>query len=141
MLNLLYYYNVEAIEIFQPYIEKYNLKSMYKEVYYVDAIDFDYSNKNYKLIILGDIIEHLSEEQARVLLNKLFLYTDNIIISVPYNSVQGEEYGNIHEIHLQPALNKERFEELYPEFICIWEEKKLQEHIAIWLWTKLKEVE
>ena len=130
------YLNMDAIEAFEPYIEKFKLRNKYDNVYLINALDFDYSKGKYDVVILGDILEHLSEEKARVLLDKIFPYVKIIIVSVPYNCVQGIEYGNILETHLQPDLTKEKFEKLYPEFRCIADDTVEGFHVGVWVWEK-----
>jgi len=128
--------NIDAIEVFEPYIEEFKLKNKYDNVYNINALDFDYSKGQYDVAILGDILEHLNEEKARTLLDKIFPHVKTIIVSVPYNCIQGMVHDNILETHLQPDLTKEKFEKLYPEFRCIEDADDGEYHIGIWVWEK-----
>lgn len=131
--------HIDAIEAFAPYIEQFKLRNKYNNVYSVNALDFDYSKGNYDLAILGDVLEHFSEEKARILLDKIFPYVKTIIVSVPYNCVQGIAYDNILEAHLQPDLTREKFEKLYPEFRCIDDDRDGEFHVEVWVWEKTNE--
>ena len=141
MLSRNGYDNMDAIEAFPNYILDFYLRDKYNNVYQINALDFDYSKGDYDLVILGDILEHLSEEDARILLDKIFPYAKTIVVSVPYNSIQGTEYGNKLEIHLQPELTKEKFKELCPEFTCIADETIGEYHVGMWIWEKENEVQ
>ena len=56
------YKNIDCVEIYQPYIDTYNLTSQYKNVYNINIMDFDF--EYYDIIIMGDILEHLSVEDS-----------------------------------------------------------------------------
>lgn len=100
--QLLPEYKMDAIEIYEPYVSMFQLKNIYKNVYIGDVREFDLSNYDY--IILGDVLEHLSVEDALILLDKIS--NKKYLVAVPYLFEQGEEYGNIYETHLQPDLTE-----------------------------------
>ena len=104
--------HIDAIEIFEPYIDHFNLKSIYNNVYNANIMDFDIDMYNY--IIMGDIIEHLSVEDAHNLLSKIHFYNKQCLVAVPYKMEQGEVYDKIYETHLQPDLTQENFLFRYP---------------------------
>lgn len=133
------YKNIDAVEVYEPYIKQFDLKSKYSEVFLINILDFDFTKKHYDCVILGDVLEHIDKDNARKLIDKLLTVTENIIISVPYNNVQGTYKGNVYETHLQPDLTKEVFMQRYPEFTCIAEGKHRHnplEHIGAWVWRK-----
>ena len=68
----------------------------------------------YDYFIFGDIIEHLSIEDATDLLNYINMRKQKCMVAIPFEMEQGEEHGNIHETHLQPDLTHEIFLERYP---------------------------
>ncbi len=55
-------YQIDAVEIFRPYIEKYGLIDKYDNVYCDDILRFDISD--YDFIILGDVLEHIPADKA-----------------------------------------------------------------------------
>ena len=67
-------------------------------------------------IILGDVLEHIQVEDAKILLSKM--KRSNVIIGVPFDSPQGVHFDNTFEIHLQEDLTFinffERFEGYKP---------------------------
>lgn len=96
-------YKMDALEIWEPYVDMFKLKDVYQNVIIGDVRHFDMSGYDY--IILGDILEHLSIEDATMVLESIS--DKKYLVAVPYLFEQGEEFGNIHETHLQPDLTEE----------------------------------
>lgn len=110
-------YNMEAVEIWPESIEK--LKEFkYSEIYEQDIREFEYP-KVYDLIIFGDIIEHLSVEDAQNVLKKAERYGKHIMVGVPFKLEQEAIYGNEAERHIQSDLTYELFKERYPGYKLI----------------------
>lgn len=112
------YKNISAIEIWEPYVEKFNLKNIYKLVYIGDICNFDFSNFEY--IILGDILEHIEKEKAINLINKINEKNKKCLIAVPYLYPQGPHEDNIYETHHQPDLTHDIFIQRYSGFNCLF---------------------
>ena len=112
--NLLqdYFKYIDAVEVFKPNIDNYNLKSKYHKVYNIDIKDFKYDF--YDIIIFGDIIEHLDTNQAQEVLKYAYTRCKEMIVAVPYLLEQGIEEDNVYEIHKQPDLTPKIMEERYP---------------------------
>lgn len=107
----------DGIEIWQPYIQKYNLHSLYTNIYNINVLEFDF--QYYDLIIMGDILEHLSREDASKLIKKLKDKCTELLVIVPYNLPQDICNDNLYEIHLQPDLNDSIMAEYYPDLELI----------------------
>jgi hypothetical protein len=105
-------YQMDCIEIWEPYVHEYNLKDKYDNVHIGSIVDFDISA--YDFIILGDVLEHLSTKDAKELINKIDSSGKECLVAVPYEMEQGEYYGNVHESHLQPDLTPEVIKNRYP---------------------------
>ena len=101
-----------AVEVFKPNIDNYKLEEKYRHVYNVDIKDFKYDY--YDVIIFGDVIEHLSVEDAQKVLEYALPRCKQVIVALPYQYKQGEEYGNIYEIHKQDDLTCDIIKERYP---------------------------
>jgi len=104
--------SMDGVEIFEEYAKMFDLKSKYNNLYFADINIFDIDD--YEYIILGDIIEHLSVEQAQKLLGKIQKKGKKCLVGVPYLYEQGTEFNNVHETHLQPDLTHDLFIERYP---------------------------
>lgn len=107
-----HYPNLDAIEIWDRYIEDFNLRSIYRKVYNEDVLDFRFGNYDY--VIFGDIIEHLSVQDADALLTMLLNKDIKCLVAVPYQMKQGEVNGNIWEEHKQDDLTHDLFIKRYP---------------------------
>lgn len=105
--------NMDAIEAFGKNAQKLR-KCGYRQVFHADIREFQY--EWYDLIIFGDVIEHLTVPQARVVLEYAKPRCRDMIIAVPFLFEQGEIYGNPYEVHQQDDLTAENFKERYPGF-------------------------
>ena len=106
-------YRMDCLEIYEPYIEMFNLSKKYDNVYLGNILEFDISK--YDCIILGDILEHINSKDAKKLVTKIHNLNKKCLVAVPYEMEQGEYEGNVYETHLQPDLTPEIMLERYPE--------------------------
>ena len=105
------YENMDAVEIFTP--TAMALRALpYRHVFNDDIRFFDYWA--YDLIIFGDVIEHLTAEDARTVLEYAADRCLDMVVAVPWLYEQDAIYGNPYEVHLQPDLTPEIFAERYP---------------------------
>ena len=113
--RLLPEYVMDAVEIFGRNLPK--LKG-YRKVFHADVRELKYGF--YDLIIFGDVLEHMSPEEAQAVLAYAEPRCRDLIIAVPFLYVQGEIYGNPWEIHVQDDLTPEIFAARYPgyEVLC-----------------------
>jgi hypothetical protein len=107
-----YFGKIHALEIYEPYIDKFDLHSIYTTIFCADILDFDISEYDY--IILGDIVEHLELKVAQELLSYINNSGKKCLVAIPYQMEQGEVDGNIYEKHLQSDLTENNFIERYP---------------------------
>ena len=113
--------DIDAVEIWQPYIDQYKLNEKYTYVYNKDIRNFSEEFlSSYDFIILGDVLEHLSHEDATELLAKLDRNQKKYVVAVPYSMEQGEYEGNVHETHLQPDLTPENMSTKYPNLELLY---------------------
>jgi hypothetical protein len=111
LLKPLGYVNIDCVEAFETYVDQFDLKSKYTNVFTGDVTKLDIDFKAYDLIILGDVLEHIEVSDAQELLGK-FGGVDTII-GVPFESPQGEHFNNSYEIHLQEDLTFKNYFERY----------------------------
>ena len=124
--NLLHDYFIEksfeAVEVFKPNIEHYELEKKYNKVYNANICDLEYDF--YNIIIFGDIIEHLTVEEAQQVLKYAYNRCDEMIVAVPYEMEQGICEDNVYEIHKQPDLTPENVLERYPMLKLLYKNDK-----------------
>lgn len=111
-------FTIDCVEIFPRYITDYGLNQIYNEVFVGNILNFDYSK--YDLIIMGDVLEHLSLKDAQKLIDDICEKNIKVIVAVPYNYEQGEWEGNIYETHLQPDLTTENMKDKYPNLSILF---------------------
>jgi len=107
-----YFNNIEAVEVFKPNIDNFNLESKYNKVYNVNIKDFKYDY--YDIIIFGDVVEHLEANEAQEVLKYALNRCKEMIVAVPYLNPQGIEEDNVYEIHKQDDLTDELMKQRYP---------------------------
>lgn len=117
-----YFTDIEAVEVFKPNIDNFNLEERYKRVYNINIVDFKY--EFYDIIIFGDVIEHLEVKDAQKVLNYAYNRCKEMIVAVPYLSKQGIEEDNIYEIHKQDDLTNEIMKERYPYLKNVFKNEK-----------------
>ena len=116
-----YGYKMDAVEIWEPYISQYGLKNKYGWVYEENVLKMPLDVLGaYDFYILGDVLEHLSVEDAEWLMNFLKIKGKQYLIAVPYLMFQDEYEGNVHETHLQPDLTPEIMLERYPDLELLY---------------------
>ena len=104
-----------GIEIFEPYIEKYSLNDHYKKIIVADIREYDLSDLGrFDIAIAGDVLEHMTAEEAVAVVDKLKSVADTVIVSIPIgHHPQGECEGNPNEAHIVDDWTDERFRELF----------------------------
>lgn len=115
LLRPLGYDNIDAIEIYQPYIDGYHLRDKYRSVYDHNIINSQLYLQDYNLAILGDVVEHMTYRDSLIVLDKL-KHMQDIIIAIPFNASQGPVMGNNYETHIQNDLSNKKFLDIYTDF-------------------------
>lgn len=89
-----------ALEVFEPYVERYRLHELYDEVLLGDARTTELPEAD--VVVLGDVAEHMSVEEAQDLWRRAgdaarrAVYMSIPIVRYP----QGELEHNAHEVHV-----------------------------------------
>lgn len=107
---------MDAVEIFPP---NYRQLLGYRQKFLADIRGFKY--EHYDLIIFGDIIEHLSVEDARRVLAYARPRCTDMIVAVPFLYPQEAVGGNEAERHIQDDLTAEIFAERYHGFEVLFD--------------------
>lgn len=106
-------YVLDAVEVWKEAAD--SIAPYYHTVYNMDIRDFEYPY-DYDLIIFGDVLEHLTVEDAKMVLAEAEKHAKHILIGIPYQYEQDALYGNEAEKHLQPDLTHEIFKQRYPGY-------------------------
>jgi hypothetical protein len=106
--------SIDAVEVFAPYVHDFMLRYVYENVFIQDAADV--SLDGYDLVIMGDVLEHMTVEAAQLFLSRCEAAHAAVLVLVPFLYPQDECFDNEHERHLQPDLTDAVFNERYPGF-------------------------
>lgn len=89
-----------ALEVFEPYVEMFNLHGKYDEVWIDDAREAVYHD--FELIIAADMLEHMKKQEAKDLVNKLLKHCEKLILCFPvvHNDQHAGDEGNVYETHV-----------------------------------------
>lgn len=120
--------NVDAPEVYEPYIRQFGLSDIYDNVINKDCREFDFSG--YDFAIMGDVLEHLTAEDARTVLDNARLAGCRVLASVPWMCRQGASGGVEYERHLQADLTRENATRRFGNIRFIYCGKKIGVFVA-----------
>lgn len=114
-----------GIEVWKPYIELYNLKNVYDHIEQEDIRLVDYQKfGNIDLVFAGDVLEHMTKEDAVQLMTKLLANSKRIIISIPIvHYPQDEVNGNPFERHVKDDWSHQEMIDTFPQITKHWQGK------------------
>jgi predicted TPR repeat methyltransferase len=106
-----------GVEVWTPYIEKYELKSKYSCLINEDIRTVDYTSLGkFDLTFAGDILEHITKQEAINLVNTILKISSTLIISIPIIHFPQDEYeGNPYEAHIKDDWTHEEMIETFPQ--------------------------
>lgn len=121
-----------GVEVWEPYVEKYGLKNLYNDLIVKDATELEF-DEHYDVAFAGDVLEHMSSDEAIKLVKKLKACADTVIISIPIGHYpQGPYEDNPYEIHIVDNWTHDAFVEAFgaPTF---W---RIDNEIGIYVYSK-----
>jgi hypothetical protein len=92
----------KSVEAWAPYIAEHGLWAKYDHVVVADVRHVDLHSITYApdLVIIGDVLEHMTKPEARSVLRLLQAWSDNLLVSIPLaHHAQDAVGGNWFEIH------------------------------------------
>lgn len=116
-------YTMDAVEIYESEIINNNLNKYYRNVYNINIIDFNI-NEFYGASIFGDVLEHLSIEDAQYALENMIKKSKYIFVTVPYEMKQNAVDDKIYEIHIQDDLTDKIMRSRYPKLKLVEKNEK-----------------
>ncbi len=132
-------FNIEwtGIEAWEPYILKYNLETLYNKLIIQDARTVDWNSIGlYDVAIAGDVLEHMSKEEAIILVNNILKISKTLIISIPIKYLPQDAYGgNPFEIHVKPDWSHDEVISTWGTFITDSYRKSAKGKIGVY-WLK-----
>jgi cyclopropane fatty-acyl-phospholipid synthase-like methyltransferase len=103
-----------AIEVWKNYVYNYDLFGVYRTIHLVDVRYHD--DFNYDIVIFGDILEHMSKEDALEVWGKVASQAKYAVISIPIIHYPQDSYeGNPYEAHVKDDWSHEEVLETFTE--------------------------
>ncbi len=111
---------ITGIEIWEPYVHTYQLHDHYDEVIVGDAREVTWPAAD--VVIMGDVAEHMSGEEARRLWDRALLSARRAIyLSIPIVPYpQHEIEGNPHEHHVVDDWDHDKVLAAFPGIQDWW---------------------
>jgi glycosyltransferase involved in cell wall biosynthesis len=121
-----------GVEVWEPYVEKYDLKTLYKNFYIEDARTWT-TTEHYDIAFAGDVLEHMTASEARQMLDKLRDCADTVIVSIPIGKwPQGTVEGNPYETHIKDDWTDEDIRSILGEPSL----SEIECEIGVYVWSK-----
>jgi ubiquinone/menaquinone biosynthesis C-methylase UbiE len=133
------YTNIDGVDVYEQGIKELKLDKYYNNIFISNILDFNFDF--YDLIILGDVLEHLTLGDAQALLggwirkNKM----NHLLVSIPFQLKQSSTHENPHDEHLQPEITSDYMKTNYPYLELLYSaemEEVPGKTIGIYTWRK-----
>lgn len=100
--------SIDCIEIFEPYINN-GTRYYYNNIFIGKAEEIIKSVKNYDIIFMSDVLEHIKKESAIDLLKNIEKRCKKFILNIPLgdNWLHGSDSKNQHEAHISSWTHEE----------------------------------
>ncbi len=111
-----------GIEVWSPYIVKFNLDKKYNQVINSDIRKVDYTSLNpIDLTFAGDVLEHITKDDAIAVVESIMNICPYLIISIPIiHYPQAEIENNPYEVHVKDDWTDKEMIETFPQIIKSW---------------------
>lgn len=121
-----------GIEVWKPYIEKFNLTSKYN-IINEDIRTVDYASLGqFDLAFAGDVLEHITKDEAITLVEQVLKVSSVLIISIPIIHFPQDEFeGNPYEAHIKDDWSHEEMIETFPQIETFAKGEKIGVYILV----------
>lgn len=107
-----------GLEAWEPYVEQYQLKDKYDQLIMGDVRLQDWTQLPSDLVIMGDVLEHMTKEQAVALVNQSLASGKLALVSLPVVYYPQDAWeGNEYERHVKPDWSYVEFTETFGDLI------------------------
>lgn len=111
--------NWTAIEAWAPYIKDFNLEKIYNTVIVEDVRKCDIGSLgSFDITFMGDVIEHITKDEAIALVDSVMKISKFAVISIPIiHWPQGEYHGNPFEVHVKDDWSDTEVKDAFSKYI------------------------
>jgi len=108
-----------GVEVWSPYIDEFSLRDKYDTIINEDVRKLNYSQiGNFDVAIAGDVLEHMSKEDAVQVVDKVLSISNYLFISIPIiHYPQEEVHGNPYEAHVKDDWSHTEIMETFPQIV------------------------
>ena len=108
-----------AVEAWAPIVEKFSLKTKYQTVLTEDVRNLDWMTvPELDLVFMGDVLEHMTKDEAIAVVDKVMSKSRFGIISIPIiHWPQGIHEGNPFEVHVKDDWSMQEVSETFSKYI------------------------
>ena len=111
---------IDAVEVWGPYIEEYALKGLYRNVFEEDVRKW--TNFDYDVVIFGDILEHMTKQEALDVWARTAMQADYAVIAIPIiHYHQGAINDNPYEEHVKDDWTHDEVINTFPGIVDFWQ--------------------
>jgi cyclopropane fatty-acyl-phospholipid synthase-like methyltransferase len=108
--------HVTGVEVWEEYVNFFMLEMRYDKLVKADVRDMQ--EFNYDLVILGDVLEHMSKDDALALWTKISKQAKYAVIAIPVvHHPQDAVNGNPFEVHVKEDWTTTEVLESFPGII------------------------
>lgn len=119
---------IEALEVWEPYVEQFALEDIYAKVHRADVRGWD--DFAYDLVIFGDVLGHMTKTEAKEVWAKAQLQAKFGVIAIPIvRFEQGALNDNPHEVHVTDDWTRDSVIESFSSITTCWTGRKTR---AFW---------
>lgn len=125
-----------GVEAWLPYIQEFKLETLYNQVINCDARELDWSKMGrFDVAIAGDVLEHMTKQQAIDLVESVLDHSAWMIISIPIRYMPQDDIdGNPFEVHVKPDWTHDEVVDTWGHYIKHTYRKSVKSKLAVyWL--------
>ena len=126
-----------GIEIWRPYIQQFHLEARYDSIINADVKTVDWQQLPSSVVIAGDVLEHMTKDDAVVLVDRILSVTKTLIVSIPIRLMPQDEhaYENPYEAHIKDDWSHEEVMDTWGHHIYETYRKSVKSKLGVY-WMK-----
>jgi predicted TPR repeat methyltransferase len=124
-----------GVEIWQPYIEQYQLTELYDSIVNQDARALDWNQMGYfDVTIAGDVLEHMTKSEAITLVDRILQHSRTLIVSIPICHMPQDDhaYDNPYEAHVKDDWSHDEVMATWGHVITTFWRKSVKSKLAVY---------
>lgn len=121
-----------GVEVWEPYVDRFSLDRLYERFILSDARVWKPDGR-YDIGVAGDVLEHMSADDAVGVFEAMKSCCDHVIVSIPIvNYPQDEIDGNPFEAHVVEDWSVERVISVFGEPFWLG----VEEPVGVFVWKR-----